>query len=108
MNSSNERPETIQKLGYSLFAYNYQINEVTKPSMREGEPETKGFEFNSILFDHIPTIGEVINAIIGQTYPNGAENAIQRKGILDNENAEFKLYNEFVESTKTMVKADLL
>lgn len=95
-------------MGHSLYAYNYQISEVTKPAIREGEPETKGFEFKSILFDHTPTAGDAINAIVNSQYPNGAENAIQRKGILDNTNTEFLQYNEFVEATKIMVKADLL
>jgi hypothetical protein len=108
MNLSNDRPEKIKKLGHSLFAYNYQITEVSRQVMYENEQETNGFEFKTVTFDHLPTIGEVINAIICQAFPNGEENAIQRKGILDNDNAEFKKYNQFVELTKSMVKQDFL
>jgi len=106
MPSSNTRPEAIQKLGLALYAYNYQISEVVKPALREGEPETKGFEFKNVLFDHTPTRYEAINAVIGQQYPDGAENAVQRKGIVEATNPEFAEYLAFVEATKEMVKSD--
>jgi len=103
MAQSNERPETIQKLGHSLYGYNYNISETTKTVMGV---EQKGFEFTQILFGHVPTRGEAINAIISEKYPNGEENALQRKGITDSQNPEFMAYAEFVEDVKVFTKVD--
>lgn len=105
MAQSNERPETIQKLGHSLYGYNYDISETVKTTMGM---EQKGFEFTQTLFDHAPTRYEAINAIIANKYPNGEENALQRKGILNPENAEFVAYCEFVENVKQFTKDDFI
>lgn len=93
---SNYRPELIQRLGQSLYAYNHNIKETDD-----------GFECEQLLFDHIPTYPDVVNRIISDRYSNGAEMAIQRKGILDKENEEFVEYNNFVEDVKNRVKLEL-
>lgn len=94
MTHSKDRPQTIEKLGHSTFAYNHAIQETED-----------GYTFDAYLFDHMPTCNEVINIVIQKRYPDGEESAIQRKGIIDNQNAEFIAYNEFIEATKACVKA---
>ena len=93
---SNDRPELIQRLGQSLYAYNYNIQEIDD-----------GFECEQLLFDHIPIYEDVVNRIISEKYSNGAEMAIQRKGILDKANEEFVGYNNFVEDVKIKVKSEI-
>ena len=93
---SNDRPELIQRLGQSLYAYHYNIQQIEE-----------GFECEQLLFDHIPTYPDVVNRIVSNKYSNGAEMAIQRKGILDKTNEEFVEYNEFVEDVKLKVKQEL-
>ena len=93
---SNDRPELIQRLGQSLYAYNFNIQE-----------SEEGFECEQLLFDHIPTYPDVVNRIVSDKYNNGAEMAIQRKGILDKTNEEFVEYNQFIESVKLKVKQEL-
>ena len=99
MTHSNERPARIEKLGHSTFAYNYNVKEVVVEDRIE-------FQYETLVFDHVPTRNEVINLIICETYPDGDESAIQRKGIIDNHNQEFIAYNEFVESVKQQVSED--
>lgn len=99
MTHSNERPARIEKLGHSTFAYNYNVKEVVVEDRIE-------FQYETLVFDHVPTRNEVINRIICETYPDGEESAIQRKGIIDNHNQEFVEYNEFVEQVKAQVKLD--
>ena len=96
MANSNIKPQIIEQLGVSLYAYNYNIQEVES-----------GYNYEQIILDSYPVYDVVINTIIKNKYPNGAENAIQRKGILDSHNAEFREYNLFVEEIKKMVKEDL-
>lgn len=99
MTHSNERPARIEKLGHSTFAYNYNVKEVVVEDRIE-------FQYETLVFDHVPTRNEVINRIICETYPDGEESAIQRKGIIDNSDPEFVEYNNFVEYTKAAVKQD--
>ena len=99
MTHSNERPARIEKLGHSTFAYNYNVKEVVVEDRIE-------FQYETLVFGHVPTRNEVINRIICETYPDGEESAIQRKGIIDNHNQEFVEYNNFVEYTKAAVKQD--
>lgn len=99
MTHSNEMPARIERLGFSTFAYNYNVKEVVVEDRIE-------FQYETLVFDHYPTRNEIINRIISEAYPNGEELAIQRKGIIDNQNIEFVAYNEFVESVKEQVKKD--
>lgn len=105
MTHSNEIPAKIQQLGLSLFAYNYDIKTYISEST-EMQPAAQGYEYESYLFKHKPTAYECINRIITDKYPDGAENAIQRKGIIDKENPEFLEYCSFVEELKLKVKSD--
>ena len=97
---STERPNRIEKLGHSLYSYNYDIIEVE----RDGQIH---YEFERILFDHIPNDADVINRIITEQYPEGEEMAIQRKGIVDNTNEEFVTYHQFIENLKSKIRAEL-
>lgn len=106
MTHSQEKPDFIQQLGLSLFAYNYDIKPFAKEAHGEMQPATEGYEYEQYIFPHEPTAYEVINRIISEKYPDGAENAIQRKGIVDKENVEFVEYCAFVEALKVKVKAD--
>lgn len=104
MTNSNEKPKTIEKLGFSTFAYNYGLKEVTVEN-QDSETHTE-YQYETLVFDHYPTRNEVINRIICETYPDGEESAIQRKGIVNNSDPEFIAYNEFVEQVKAQVKLD--
>ena len=68
MVQSNTKPEVIQQLGISLYAYNYNIIK-----------NEQGYQFEQIILDSYPVYDVVINTIIKNKYPNGEENAIQRK-----------------------------
>lgn len=103
MTNSNEKPKTIERLGLSTFAFNYDIKEEILKD--DNENERIEYQYKTLIFEHLPTQGEIINRIISDTYPDGGELAVQRKGIVDKENAEFVEYNEFVESTKIQIKA---
>ena len=90
---SNTYPEKVQVLGINTYAYNYNIQEI------EGQ-----FCYDTEIFEKYPTRGEVINRIVTTRYPDGAENAILRKAILDPENEEFVEYYAFVESIKKEIE----
>ena len=92
---SNALPERIQQLGLNLYAYNHNIQEVED-----------GYVYEAIHFDHIPTANEIINILVLQTYPDGEELAIQRKGIIDPQNNEFVTYYQNVEQIKAKIKAE--
>ena len=96
MNTKSEiKPQIIERLGVNLYSYNYNIQEVEER-----------YEFTRYLFDHFPTINEVINAIITSIYPDGEELAIQRKGIVDPQNNEFVSYYHNVERIKAIIKEE--
>ena len=98
MNTKSEiKPQIIERLGVNLYSYNYNIQEVEER-----------YEFTRYLFDHFPTINEVINAIITSIYPDGEELAIQRKGIIDPQNNEFVSYYQNVERIKAIIKSELI
>lgn len=96
-------PERIERLGVSTFAYNYDVKEV---AVQDDGNERTEFQYKTLVFDHVPNRNEVINRIICETYPDGEESAIQRKGIINNSDPEFVEYNNFVEDTKAAVKQD--
>lgn len=93
MTYSQEKPLRWERLGQSLWRFNYSIIE------RENE-----WSFESAIFDHIPTYGEIVDTIIRSQYPAGEENAVQRKGIVNPQCVEFVQYNFYVESIKNEVK----
>lgn len=101
MTHSNEKPKTIEKLGLSTFAFNYDVEQI---AIQDDEIEKTEYKYKTLVFDHLPQAGEVINRIVSDAYPDGGESAVQRKGILDKENHEFLAYNEFVESVKNQIK----
>ena len=90
--TSAERPQTIAALAVNAIAYNWAVAETES-----------GYEFNQVIFDHMPTRHEVINACIQHQYPHGEEQAIQRKGIIDRTDPEFVAYVAFVEAIKEEV-----
>lgn len=101
MTNSNERPERIEKLGYSTYGYNYDIEQL--------QPDDAGnvmYNYNTVLFDHIPEKNEVINAIISAKYTDGEEFAILRKGVKDSDNEQFVAYNAFVEGIKNKITSE--
>lgn len=90
---SNTYPEQIQQLGINTFAYNYNVKEADGMFFYETE-----------IFEHYPTRGEVINRIVSNQYPNGEESAILRKAILNPDNPEYLEYYEFVENVKKQIE----
>ena len=104
MTNSNEKPKTIERLGLSTFAFNYDIKEEILKD--DNENERIEYQYKTLIFEHLPTQGEIINRIISDKYPDGEESAIHRKGILDRQNPEFVAYNEFVENTKAKIKKE--
>lgn len=93
MTYSQEKPQRWERLGQSLWRFNYNIFE-----------SEKGWCFESAIFDHIPSYGEIVDTIIRSQYPAGEENAVQRKGIVNPQCFEFVQYNFFVESIKNEIK----
>lgn len=89
---SNTYPERIQQLGINTFAYNYNIQEV------DGM-----YNYETEIFEHYPSRGEVINRIVSNQYPDGEESAILRKAILNPENEEYLEYYKFVEYIKGVI-----
>lgn len=87
--TSAERPQTIATLAVNAIAYNWDVVETAD-----------GYEFRQVIFDHHPTRHEVINACIQHHFPNGEEQALQRKGIIDRNDPEFVAYVERVEQIK--------
>lgn len=92
MTKSNNKPNRIEQLGMSLFAYNFN------PTQTED-----GWEYESYYFNHIPNRDEIINEIVSRKYPNGGEFALQRKGIINPNDKEFLEYFERVEQIKRIV-----
>lgn len=75
MTNSKEKPEVIEQLGVSLWAYNYNAIKVDN-----------GYEYEQYIFDHIPTEKEIINRIISDKYT-------------EVDDLEIYQYKQFVEST---------
>ena len=92
---AENRPKIIEKLGANLYSYNYDIQEIDSK-----------YQFERYLFDHSPTISEVINAVVTSIYPDGEELAIQRKGITNPQNNEFLNYYQNVEQIKAIIKTE--
>lgn len=63
----------------------------------------EGFIYEEKILQCNAVRGEVINALIAEKYPSGAEQAIHRKGILNTKDVEFASYVDFVGKTKKMV-----
>lgn len=91
--TSAERPQTIAALAVNAIAYNWAVTETES-----------GYEFNQVIFDHHPTRNEVINACIQHHFPDGEEQALQRKGIIDRNDPEFVAYVAQVNAIKEEVK----
>ena len=92
MTNNTVKPEVIEKLGENTFAYNYNINEVEN-----------GYNYETEIFDTLPTRSMIINRLVTNRYPLGEEQAILRKGIKDPLNVEYLDYYEFVESVKKLI-----
>lgn len=87
---SADRPQNgIARLAFNAYTFIWNVEETVN-----------GFMFDQVFFDHMPERGEVINACIQDRYPNGEEQALQRKGILNREDPEFVDYLAFVEFIK--------
>lgn len=101
MTHSNQRPERSQKLGYSLYAFNFDVKEIVNEETQE-----TSYEYQSLIFDHAPSYAEVVNAAIKQNYPFGGDEAAIRKGVINSANAEFVAFNEFVIALKNKIRPE--
>jgi len=96
--TSNERPSILQKLGLNLWAYNYNVIEKT------GSENEIVFEFETLVFDRMPTPEEAIGAVIRDKYTVDEEIKLSYKR--EGDSAEFLEHEEFVSAVKLMVKND--
>lgn len=96
--TSNEKPSVLQRLGLNLWAYNYNVTEVT------GQENETMYSYDTLTFDHLPTIDEVISEVIRTKYTISEEIKLSYRRDADIE--EFILHEDFVLAVKTMVKSD--
>lgn len=91
----------IQDLGtdFSYVNFDRRIEEVKDPETSEvvGTVPVAGFQYrigNPASYDRI------VDAVVRENFPDGADQAALRKGIVDAENSDFVAFNSFVESIK--------
>lgn len=91
----------IQDLGtgFSYINFDRRIDDVTDLETGEvvGTVPVAGSQYrvpNPASYDRI------IDAVVRENFPDGADQAALRKGIVDAENADFVAFNSFVESIK--------
>lgn len=95
----------IQDLGtgFSYVNFDRRIEELKDPETGEtiGTVPVTGSQYrvtNPAGYDRI------IDAVVRENFPDGADQAALRKGIVDAENVEFVAFNNFVESIKQKCK----
>jgi hypothetical protein len=91
----------IQDLGtgFSYVNFDRRIEDVKDMETDEvsGTVTVAGSQYripNPASYDRI------VDAVVCENFPDGADQAALRKGIIDSENADFVAFNAFVESTK--------
>ena len=91
----------IQDLGtgFSYVNFDRRIEEVKNPDTEEviGAVTVAGSQYrvpNPASYDRI------VNSVVAEKFPDGADQAALRKGVVDSENADFVAFNAFVESIK--------
>jgi len=91
----------IQDLGtgFSYINFDRRIEEVKDPETGEvvGTVTVAGSQHriaNPASYDRI------VDAVVRENFPDGADQAALRKGIIDSENADFVAFNAFVETIK--------
>lgn len=92
MEQRGTRPQAIEQISPSETAIRWNVVE-----------NEEGFIYEEKILQCNAVRGEVINALIAEKYPSGAEQAIHRKGILNTKDVEFASYVDFVGKTKKMV-----
>ncbi|MGV8136495.1 MAG: hypothetical protein AB2L20_14900 [Mangrovibacterium sp.] len=89
--------------GFSYVNFDRRIEDVTDPETGEvtGTVPVAGSQYrvkNPANYDRI------VDSVVKENYPDGADQAALRKGIVDAENVEFVAFNNFVESIKQKCK----
>lgn len=85
--------------GFSYVNFDRSIEEVKDPETGEvtGTVPVAGSQYR---IANPATYDRIVDAVVCENFPCGADQAALRKGIIDSENADFVAFNAFVESIK--------
>ncbi|MGL5683575.1 MAG: hypothetical protein ACRDDZ_11085 [Marinifilaceae bacterium] len=92
--------QPIEELGNDQFYYNREIDRQT---LQDERGDVSLYSCKRYLCDGVPSYESIVNQIVSYHYPNGEENALLRKGVMNPQNNEFINYNTFVEDVKQEV-----
>ena len=95
----------IQDLGsgFSYINFYRRTEDIHDPETGE----VTGFAFvagEQYRIQNPATYDRIVDSVVKEKYPDGSDQAAIRKGILDNTNKYFVVFNAFVESIKKACK----
>ena len=89
--------------GYSYVNFHRRTEDIHDPETGE----VTGFAFvagEQYRIQNPTTYDRIVDAVVKEKYPDGADQAALRKGISDNTNEDFLVFNAFVEAIKKVCK----
>ncbi len=92
----------IQDLGTGFSYVNFCRSAVAPEDAPEGVVEYYAQEQYKV--PNPADYGTIVNSVVKENYPMGADEAALRKGIINSEDADFVEFNAFVEQVKLKCK----
>lgn len=94
---SDTKPEMIENIGNCNYFFNYNIEEYIEDNITK-------YKYNQIELQSYPNYDSIVSEIIKNKFSYNFREAAIRKGIVNQDDSDFILFNSFAEETKQFIK----
>ena len=94
---SDTKPEIIENIGNGNYFFNYDIEEYI-------EDDITKYKYHQIELQSYPNYDNIVSEIIRNRFSYDFREAAIRKGIINQNDSDFILFNSFAEETKQYIK----
>ena len=94
---SDTKPEIIENIGNGNYFFNYDIEEYIEDAITK-------YKYHQIELQSYPNYDDIVSEIIRNRFSYDFREAAIRKGIINQNDSDFILFNSFAEETKQYIK----
>ena len=94
---SDTKPEIIENIGNGNYFFNYNIEEYIEDNFIK-------YKYDQIELLDYPNYDNIVSEIIKNKFSYDFREAAIRKGIVNQNDTDFIIFNSFAEETKQLIK----